>query len=243
MSINSFDNINAELSADRTELSDEQLIRHFYHHISFCEQRFNISYIIRRVEMHKYYKYAEDDIKTAGRLTVLLSTYPTADILEIIEKDFTPFAIEKKDVPQFSDIDNVCKVPYLLCNCGLSSVDYAQMGYMLRNDRRGLVADRKYGENHLKTACQMGLCSIENYKGSINELGRFFAGLEKEMQSKVLPKLCLKIPFMQNYYVNGTSEEKLEKLMSILSPTTIKRRLTNVKTLIRIIDKAIEDGF
>ena len=186
--------------------------------------------------------FNSDDVVNANNLVEVLLKYNTKSIIEIIRADFIPFEIDKSDVPQFSDIENAFKVPFLLKNCGIESVDYAQMGYMLRTDRRGVIADKKYGENHMKTACQMGLCAIEKCKAQANALGNAYVSLSKDKQDNLAPKLCLKIPFMTNYFLCGANEDYLQSQISILSPSTQKRRLTNIRTLISIIQHAIKNG-
>ena len=37
-----------------------------------------------------------------------------------------------------------------------------KMGYMMRDEKRNDVADKKYGENHMKTSAQLGLCQFKN---------------------------------------------------------------------------------
>lgn len=178
-------------------------------------------------------EYADSIIKA-------LLKYSPREIIEIVKPVFRPFVIQKKDVPQFSDLLTTFRIPSILKNCGLNGVGYEQMGYMLRNEKRKAVADMKYGENHMKTAEQMGLCDIIHYKAYPNEIGNCFLSLDKESQTKLIPHFCLSIPFMQNYFMTGMNEETIKEMMSILSESTIKRRLTNVNKLISTIKASID---
>ena len=171
-------------------------------------------------------------------ITALLN-YSLNEIIEIVKPTFHPFPIQKKDIPQFSDLMTVFKIPNLLKNCCIDGVSYEQMGYMLRTEKRKLGADKKYGENHMKTAEQMGLCDIRHYMAYPNEISNGYVNLDKDSQRKIIPHFCLSIPFIQNYFMTGMNDEYLKEMMSILSESTIKRRLTNVNTLISTIKASI----
>jgi hypothetical protein len=114
------------------------------------------------------------------------------------------------------------------------------MGYMLRTECRKEVADKKYGENHIKTAAQMGLCSFQKCRANTNALGDCFIALPSDEERKaILPKLCLYIPYIQNYFMAGATDEARENILSILSTTTQNRRRTNVNTIIETIKSVL----
>ncbi len=171
-----------------------------------------------------------------------ISKYTITEILHVILENYVPFVIDKSDIPQFSDF-NACvnSVPRILLYSGVDGISYQQMGYMLRQNRRSVVADKKYGENHMKTAALMGLCCINNRKAYSNSITEVVYSLTTVKKNDILSKLCLYIPFMQNYYWQGEGEIILNELMSILSETTRKRRISNCRTIINIIDKAKEN--
>lgn len=56
-----------------------------------------------------------------------------------------------------------------------------------------------------------------------------------------MPKLCLFIPMIQNYFVQGMNQSKLDEELSILSPSTIIRRRSNVNTIISIISDQLDN--
>lgn len=150
------------------------------------------------------------------------------------------FEIDKKDIPQFSDFkDAYYKVPFILANCGVQDVDYLKMGYMLRSEKRKEVADKKYGENHIKTAAQMGLCSFAKCRANTNTLGNLFIKLSEAERADLLPKICLYIPFIHNYFKRGGTDEVREDMLSVLSVTTQNRRRSNVNTIIETIKNAL----
>ena len=149
--------------------------------------------------------------------------------------------MDKKDISQFSDFkDAYYTVPFMLQNCGLKDVDYSKMGYMLRDEKRKDVADKKYGENHMKTAAQLGLCRFEKYRGNANALGNCFVKLSESDRRNILPKLCLYIPYIQNYFMAGATDEVRDEILSILSHTTQVRRRSNVNTIIHTIKESID---
>ena len=182
----------------------------------------------------------EDENKSALLIEVL-KKYKCSEMLRIIEDDFKPTKVDKKDISQFSDFrDAYYTVPYLLQNCGSKDVDYSKMGFLLRETKRKEVADKKYGENHMKTAAQLGLCRFEKFRGNANALGRHFVKLSEADMKNILPKLCLYIPFIQNYFMAGATDAVRDEILSILSHTTQVRRRSNVNTIIQKIKESLE---
>jgi len=114
---------------------------------------------------------------------------------------------------------------------------------MLRNNKRKDIADKKYGENHMKTAAQLGLCRFDRCRANSNAFGKLFIKLSETEMKKVLPKLCLYIPYVQNYFMAGATDEVRDKMLSILSNTTQVRRRPNVNTIIQTVKESIEDEF
>lgn len=166
------------------------------------------------------------------------------DIISTIKKANIIFDISHGDVPQFSSLDDcVYKVPLLVKDCGIDKLTYSQLGFMLRTKPRKECADMKYGENQSKTAAQMGLCSIINARIYPSYLGVTFCNLDKEMQMKLLPKLILFIPYIFNQFAKNTKYEDIIDSVSILSPSTQKRRLTNIWSLITQVNKDLPYEF
>ena len=59
----------------------------------------------------------------------------------------------------------------------------------------------------------------------------------------LLPKLCLYIPYIQNYFMSGSREQSLEEMLNILSETTRVRRRPNVNTIIDTIKNSLDYEF
>ncbi len=198
-----------------------------------------------RVLLKAFYTHADDSLlemeEKTSLLIQVLQKYKCSEILEIIKDGFVPNKIDKKDISQFSDFkDAYYTVPYILKNCGITDVDYSRMGYMMRDEKRNDVADKKYGENHMKTSAQLGLCQFKKCRANTNMLGNLFVKLSKSERKKILPKLCLYIPYIQNYFMEGATDEVREDILSILSLTTRNRRRPNVNTIIQTVKDALE---
>lgn len=204
--------------------------------------------INERVLLKAFYTHAdvsliEDESKSELLLNVL-KKYKCSDILEIIKDGFVPTEVDKKDISQFSDFkDAYYTVPFILKNCGITDVDYLKMGYMLRDNTRKDIADKKYGENHIKTAAQLGLCRFERCRANRNALGDNFIKLNDTDRKNILPKICLYIPYIQNYFMAGATDEARENILSILSKTTQDRRRSNVNIIIQTINNSLEYEF
>ncbi|MBO4642823.1 MAG: hypothetical protein J5661_08230 [Bacteroidaceae bacterium] len=212
---------NATYKIHNISLTAENLIVHFY----------------GRSSLPHFFGLHEQEEQAAFIINALLD-FSIDEIIELVRQDFKIFHIQKKDVPQFSDLMAVFKIPFILKNCGINGVGYDQMGYMLRTEKRNIVADRKYGENHMKTAEQMGLCELHHFMGYPNAIGNVFASLGADVQKILIPHFCLSIPFIQNYFMTGENDDYLEMMMNVLSDSTKTRRRPNVNTLISIIKES-----
>lgn len=189
-------------------------------------------------------KSMEVKIASQTLLEILMSTKCSV-IMSIAFENFTPFVLRKRDVPQFSSIEDCFRrVPNLIINSGLDGISFERMGYLLRSEKRKPGADKKYGENHMKTAALMGLCAITKvgatYQAYETSLTSLFNALPNEDKSKVEPKFSLRIPFIQNYFFRGGNNHVLDDLLSILSESTQIRRSSNCKTLIEMVNHAID---
>ncbi|MDE6552927.1 MAG: hypothetical protein K2K98_08215 [Muribaculaceae bacterium] len=196
------------------------------------------------VLMKAFYTHADDsllsDVTKASILLQVLSKHSCKEIIKLIREEDKLFVIEMKDIPQFSDFkDAYFSVPKKLVNCGDQNIDYERMGYMLSGTLKNGVANKKYGENHIKTAALMGLCSFSKCRTNKNALGELFIKLPDDARDNILPKLCLYIPFIHNYFKLGASDEVRESMLSILSITTQNRRRSNINTIIEEVKKAL----
>jgi len=171
----------------------------------------------------------------------VLSNTSTEKIISILVPNFVPFEIEKADICQFSDFDDCYyKVINLVVRSGIEGIDWIKMGFLLRTSPRNQGADMKYGENHGKTAVQLGLCQMDTHHHFWpTGLGLSFDKLSKEEKDLLKPKLCLFIPIIQNYFVSGMDEDLLSTYFGLLKESTQKRRKPNVSKLINIVKESL----
>ena len=170
-----------------------------------------------------------------------LNRYSLSTLVDIIKVSHQPFEIRPCDISQFSDF-NVCayKTPYLIFAADLKDISYRQMGFILLQSPKKEAAYKKYGENHAKTAAQIGLCAINKGKINISCMGVAFLKLSEESQQEIIPKLLLYIPLIQNYFTANKDRRLIEKYLSQLSLSTQKRRISNINTLITIVERALK---
>lgn len=170
-----------------------------------------------------------------------LKSYTVQEIIDIIKENFVEHPISSADITQFSDFDDaVYNAPYLTIASRESDIGFIQMGYMLLKSPKKDEAYIKYGENHAKTAAQIGLCYVQRGKINPSYLGVSFFSLYKEEQKELMPKLLLYIPLIQNFYALNRDTERLQSYFSLLSESTQARRRSNVKTLINCVGKYID---
>ena len=191
-----------------------------------------------------FYTHADDtllsDETKASLLLQVLGKYSCKEIMALISEEDQLFVIDKKDIPQFSDFEDAYyAVPKKLVNCGDRNIDYERMGYMLDGALKKGVANKKYGENHIKTAASMGLCSFSRCRANKNALGKLFVEQPEEIRKNLLPKLCLYIPFIHNYFKLGATDEVRDSMLSILSVTTQNRRRSNINTIVEEVKKEL----
>lgn len=221
-------------SALGTPDNEKLLLRHYYRH-EFMPDCFDASLKL----------CAASSEFVCNVLIQVLEKYTCREIIDIISEDFKPHTITSADIPQFSDLYSCYhSVPDVLVRSDLESASYLKLGFLLRrpNETRNKIADTKYGENQGKTAVQLGLCYLDaSYSFRITAIGRYFYGLTSERQESLLPKLCLYLPILQNYYYEGAQWPVMEKYMTILKPSTANRRAPNVRTLIEKVNFAIEN--
>lgn len=172
----------------------------------------------------------------------ILST-SLSKIIEIVKSAYIPFEINKANIPQFSNIDDCYYgVPKGISESGWEWAVFKKIGFLLRRSPRKDGADQKYGENHSKIAMMMGLTRIERNKGvALTDFGKFILTLEPGQQENLKAKLCFRIPLIQNYFCSGKNENVITDCKNILSESTYKRRLSNIRKLISIVNDRINE--
>ena len=150
------------------------------------------------------------------------------------------------NIPQFSNIKDIIEACKICCKLG-EKVSFNDMGYYLNGIDRNDVAAKKYGENHSKCAALLDLCVISSLnstyfvKNSI--LGKEFNRLNEEDQKDLLKKLVLRIPVISTIIIDAHKHQiRLNDYLSILSPSTVKRRRSNVFELIKLALEDLDNG-
>lgn len=165
------------------------------------------------------------------------------DILSLLKENYVPEQITKSDIPQFSNFDNCyLGVTTSISESDLNHVDFNKIGYLLRIGPRKEGADKKYGENHSKMASLLGLVSINRVRGiRLTDFGKHHLTLDKTHLNNLKAKLCLRIPLIKNYFCENENESILSQCRNILSESTYKRRISNIRTIISIIKNQLNE--
>lgn len=178
----------------------------------------------------------EEFIEISGKLLEILQQLSVDILVDILDDgtDMLPL-INSTNIPQFSDINAIeSLLPYVEANAGVNCT-YALIGYFFYKDSK-IGAQTKYGENHYKTAMLMGLTK-RNKPFDVTPLGRLYMELPIPVVKKLKPLLYLRIPLIRHIMVKARNEGvNVSEIMALsLSESTVKRRLSNVKTMVEAL--------
>lgn len=145
--------------------------------------------------------------------------------------------ITSKDITQLSSIDdcaiNMCEMLKNNGNTGLAFQEIATNLHRSELYKFNDTALNKYGENQVKTACQLGLTILQENKWYLTAIGYIYPQLSKEEQNKLLSVVLLRDPFYNRVLCSLVNEDtSIRDFMSLLSETTIKRRIPSCTKLI-----------
>lgn len=146
-----------------------------------------------------------------------------------------------QDIPQFSSFDHaVYDTPFLVdeANRRDEFLTFDRLGELLPGERTDtLVAKKKYGENHAKTAELLGLITIlpeQTRKLQITPLGQVFLDATPEEKDRILTRQIMRTAIVRDIYskyeLTG-SFDITQYLENYLSHSTAVRRRPNVKVL------------
>ena len=187
--------------------------------------------------MYRDYDLPSEEILDFIRQVIGISLFEYTDA--IVTK-YSTSHFSTKDIPQFSSfLDATDRICSILKENGDEGYKFSEMGVLLRsnNVERDFRADLKYGENHCKTAADFGLIQIR--VGNVCYLscfGKVFNSLSEHEKSAYLSRFVLRNSFI-NWLIYRASYRKvlLDEEMSILKPSTIKRRKPNVKYYLNLL--------
>ena len=116
---------------------------------------------------------------------------------------------------------------------------FEDIGKILQPGRTDNVyANKKYGENHVKTAESLGLTVSSNRRYFLSAIGFIYPSLPKDKQDQLIARLVLRNSLVYNVLykaLNGQSV-KIEQEISFLSSSTIKRRKKNSLMFCQLIE-------
>lgn len=201
-------------------------------------------------------KEIEENIKFASANSLYDSTelleyvntilkVPYNSFLDHIRTNEYDICLLSSDVPQFSSIESATsKICTILksqrIDQGFSFTEIGKL--LLDNKARTEYALKKYGENHVKTAVDLGLCRKVGNKFYLSALGYIYADLSEDIKQRLLSRLALrhKLVFriihkiLNNQFVYITDE------IAFLSKSTIERRRGNCVLLCKLINLNLE---
>lgn len=170
-------------------------------------------------------------------------------INKIIDIPYTDFITYLKDTPNNQEIDSshitqcssftacesyLCKALIRENNLGF---EYEEIGILLSEfiSSNKSCALRKYGENQIKTASQLGLAFEYYNHWYLNCLGYVYLDLDQERRTSLLARTLLRDPLYAKILTDITQRDiYLKSYMGFLSTTTINRRIPSVCKLLSI---------
>ena len=147
--------------------------------------------------------------------------------------------VTPENIPQFSNLKAIFEVPSTLCSVE-EFLPYETLGlYLSGGEKKAPGANKKFGENHGKTASMLDIATVElsNNAGFAKTLfSDMFIDLSEQERRSMAAKLSLRVPIIRNIMASAMEQEThISDFMTALSESTIKRRLPNVEALIGLI--------
>lgn len=181
------------------------------------------------------------DYSTVEKYIADIIAIPFDQYLEFIKTDPISPCVLSSDVPQFSNIEaatkKICEV--LHDNLG-KGYKFEQIGELLQPEKKNdIVANKKYGENHVKTAAELALCLNAGGRYYLSPIGALFGQLSDYQRDQLLSRLVLRNAFVYctlHKVLNGSSIDIVDEI-SFLSESTVKRRKNNCLIFCRLIQR------
>lgn len=179
----------------------------------------------------------------ASYLMSLIERTNIDQIINLLKSDCEREEVSQENIPQYSQLDDAFyKVPDILMHFK-EQITFKDLGYYLEQDdnadSKTEAALKKYGENHTKLACLLDLAHISKngVKSDIfvTKFGELYNKLEDTKKREFALKLCLRIPIIQNRFIENKKIDTVSRDLEILSKETQKRRGSNVINMIKLI--------
>lgn len=150
--------------------------------------------------------------------------------------------ITTRDITQLSSIDdctsNMCKIMRKNRNKGLTLTEIATELHANDNYKDNAGALTKYGENQVKTACQMGLTIYKEDLWYLTGVGFVINNLPEDVREKYFAINLLRDPFYSKIILSLFEKEtNLRAFMGILSESTQKRRSSSCQKVLAFFIK------
>ena len=166
-----------------------------------------------------------------------LMSYSLEDYISYLTEHPNKTEITSRDITQLSNIDdcttNMCRIMLENDNRGLTLTDIATKLHGDDNFKDNAVALTKYGENQVKTACQMGLTVFKNDLWYLTGIGYVMDNLPEKVQAKYYAINLLRDSFYSKIILSlHKKDTNLKDYMSILSESTQRRRSSSCQKVL-----------
>jgi len=208
----------------------------------FSKQFENESTNILLNNKHYFSESAVEDYVTQ------ITNYNLSEYIQYLVEHPVADEITSRDITQLSSIEdctiNLCNVLKEIGNPGMSLIEIATALHADNNYKDNAVALTKYGENHAKTALQLGLSVYKGELWYLSAIGYVFSGLSENIQRKYLALIQLRDPFYSRVIMSLVSQDtNIKDYMTILSESTqIRRTSSCLRVLSYFIDQCSIEG-
>lgn len=179
------------------------------------------------------------DVESVYSYIEELLSIPEEGFIDYVIKSGPPSYISFPDVVQYSSFeDATSKICQVLLNNDNNGLSYIETGRLLLEDgkQRKDSALRKYGENHAKTAVELGLVQCSYNQNYLTCLGYVYNQLGYEKGRELMRRTILRNQFVRKILWKASrGPVSLQKEMSFFAETTIKRRLPNIRQFLSIV--------
>lgn len=175
----------------------------------------------------------ENDIEEAALRTFLLSLSVSEIFAFLQARKSRLLSVTAANIPQFSKYDDMDRAVNVIVNCGLPQISYLELGTYLCAKGTKEGARMKYGENHGKIAEQHGFACFRGRQFAATYLGICYLHWDEATRRRIRARMCLRIPIVQQtlFSAGHGAVYMMDELGKYVSPSTAKRRRSNVHTL------------
>ena len=192
-----------------------------------------------------------DDANPSGKLEPdqirsTIAQTPVSEVVYFLQKHQDELSdVSAKNIPQFSNVDEVDKVLSIIIDSGLDKIDFLLIGSYLRQDRAKDMAYRKYGENHYKLCAQLGFVfNPPQFQATRNGYA-YHRENDKTLKKIWFAKMILHVPIVQQAIFKVMKDDTpfsiREYMDDFLSQSTVIRRLSNMKKLFQILNECSDE--